>query len=104
MDLRYEIIKERLSRLSKIELQRIIDNIDQVCLDEFNYDAENHRFCPLAMGMGLNAIKAPTDDLIKREIGIRFYPVNVIKGVKGTFYTTNRREDLLELCNLLINS
>lgn len=104
VDQRFDLIKERLSQLSKVELQRIVDNIDDVCLDEFNYDAQNHRFCPLAMGMGLNAITAPTDDSIKRLIGMRFHPVNVIKGVKGAFYTVNRKEDLLYLCNILLKT
>jgi hypothetical protein len=104
MDLRYETIKERLSQLTKAEIQRIVDNIDQVCLDEFNYDAQNNSFCPLAMGMGLNAIQAPTDTLIKQEIAKRFFPVNALKGVKGTFYTTNRKADLLNLCQSLLNT
>ena len=104
MDLRYQLIKERLSLLSKQELQRIVENIDNVCLDDFNYDARNNTFCPLAMGMGLNAIQAPTDDLIKEHIEKRFSPVNVLKGVKGSFYTVNRKTDLLNLCQSLLKS
>jgi hypothetical protein len=103
-DRRFELIKERLSLLSKAEIQRIVDNIDQICFDEFNYDAQNNSFCPLAMGMGLNAIQAPTDTLIKQEIAKRFSPVNVLKGVKGTFYTDNRKADLLNLCHSLLST
>lgn len=104
MDKRYELIKQRLSLLSKEEIQRIVDNIDQVCFDELNYDAQNNTFCPLAMGMALNSIQAPTDDLIKEHISRRFSPVNVLKGVKGTFYTDNRKADLLNLCQSLLVS
>lgn len=104
MDLRYEVIKERLSTLSKSEIQRILDNIDQVCFDEFNYDSENHKFCPLAMAMNLDSIPDPTDEKVKEAISMRFNPVNVVKGLKGVFYTDNRKEDLIILCNQLLAS
>ncbi len=102
MDLRYTLIKERLSTLSKEELQRILDNIDDICFDDVNYDEKTHQYCPLAMGMGLNTIEAPTDNLIKEEIAKRFNPVNVIKGIPGAFYRENRKQDLIDLCRNLL--
>lgn len=103
MDLRYKLIRERLSSLTKTELQKIIDNIDDVCLDEYNFDSENNKYCPLAMAMNLETISNPTDEKIKAEIGKRFQPVNIIKGVVGNFYTNNRKENLINLCKELID-
>lgn len=104
MDLRYEVIKERLSTLSKPEIQRILDRIDDVCFDELNYDAQNHKFCPLAIAMNLDTLSNPTDEKVKEAISMRFNPVNVIKGTKGEFYRNNRKTDLINLCNQLLAS
>jgi len=105
IDLRYEIIKERLSNLSKHEIQRILDRIDDVCFDELNYDAQNHKYCPLAIAMNLNTLLPnPTDKKVKEAISKRFNPVNVIKGIKGEFYRNNRKSDLINLCNQLLAS
>jgi hypothetical protein len=102
MDLRYEVIKERLSTLSKTEIQRILDRIDDICFDELNYDAQNHKFCPLAMAMNLDTLPNPTDLKVKEAISKRFNPVNVIKGLQGDFYKDNRKADLVNHCNLLL--
>jgi len=102
MDLRYETIKARLSLLSGSEVQRILDNIDQVCFDEFNYDASEGKYCPLAIAMDLQHLPHPTDLKVKEAISVRFTPVNVIKGVPGQFYTDNRREDLINLCKEIL--
>lgn len=104
MDLRYKIIKERLSTLSKPEIQRILDRIDDVCFDELNYDAQNHKFCPLAVAMSLDILPNPTDEKVKEAISMRFNPVNVVKGLQGEFYRDNRKEDLINLCELLLTS
>lgn len=101
MDLRYEVIKGRLSTLSKPELQTIIDRIDDICFDELNYDPVNHKYCPLAMG--LDGLPDPTDEKVKEAIYKRFNPVNVIKGIPGDFYRESRKEDLLALCKNLLS-
>lgn len=103
MDNRKQIFLDRLSVLSVQEIQRIKDNIDMICLDTFNYNAEENTFCPLAVGMNLHkSIGNPTDQKIQNEIGKRFQPVNALKGVKGDFYTSNRKKDLLEVCDEVI--
>jgi len=102
-DARHKIFLERLSALSSEEIQRIIDNIDSVCLDTFNYDAQHHTFCPLAIGMGLQNISDPSDEKIQRLIGERFIPVNALKGIPGKFYTDNRKADLLRVCQQVLN-
>lgn len=104
IDLRYETIKARLSSLSKIEIQRILDHIDDVCFDEFNYDAQNQKYCPLAIAMNLDTLPNPTDEKVRKAISERFNPVNVIKGLEGVFYTDDRKEDLIKLCNILLAS
>lgn len=102
IDLRYETIKERLSTLNKFEIQRILDSIDDICFDEFNYDPKNHKYCPLAIAMNLDRLSNPTDLKIKEAISKRFNPVNIIKGLQGKFYRDNRKEDLVNLCKLLL--
>jgi hypothetical protein len=102
-DTRYRLIKERFSRLSKEEIQNIVDNIDLVCLDTHNYDAGNKKYCPLAVAMNLhNTVSDPTDEKIKNEISKRFNPVNILKGVEGDFYRNDRKDDLLKICNELL--
>jgi hypothetical protein len=102
-DDRYNIIKNRLSLFSIKEIQRIKNNIDLVCFDTLNYDKDTMTFCPLAIALDLhNTIQNPTDQKIKNEIAKLFDPVNALKGVKGIFYTKNRKQDLLDLCNEII--
>lgn len=91
LDKRYEVIKERLSLLTKTELKRIIENTDKLCTDTYNYDAEAKTYCPIALALNLHTLTNPTDEAIQKEIGKRFNPVNILKETKGTFYTIERR-------------
>lgn len=103
-DARYNVFKERLNALSTEEVKRIQSKIDSICFDTFNFDSETQKFCPLAIGMNLHqTVKNPTNKLIVAEIGKRFNPVNALKGVKGNFYTENRREDLITICEKVLN-
>ena len=98
-DKRYSVIKSRLLLLSKEEIQRIVDNIDLVCFDTFNFDEESKKYCPLAIATNLhNTIKNPTNNLIQLELSKRFNPVNAIRGVEGTFYRSDRKNDLIKIC------
>jgi hypothetical protein len=107
MDRRYQVLKERLSLLTNEELVRIKTDIDQVCLDTYNYDTDTDTYCPLGVALNLhNTIKNPSDNLVKgiiAETG-RFIPVNVIGGVEGTFYKDNRRVDLLLVVEEILSS
>lgn len=95
---------ERLGSLPIEGVVRIRNNVDKVCFDTFNYDARTKKFCPLAIGLGLdNTIPNPSNENVSRVIGRFFQPVNALKGVKGTFYTANRKEDLLAVCDEVIN-
>lgn len=103
MDARLELFRGRLNLFSVEELNEIVENIDSICLDTFNYDEANKTFCPIAVAMGLHKIiDNPTDDIVSEHIALVFNPPNALKGVKGKFYTNSRREDLLNLCLELI--
>jgi thymidylate synthase (FAD) len=104
MDKRKEILLNRLAQLPIEGVIRIKDNIDKVCFDEYNYNANNNTYCPLAIGLGLDKDREllPTNEQVGQEIGKVFQPVNALKGVEGEFYTTNRREDLLSVCKEVI--
>lgn len=104
MDKRYQILKERLSLLSRDELLRIKKDIDKVCLDTYNYDKDTNTFCPLAVAMNLhNTVSNPTNETIIEMLSKRFDPVNAIGGVEGSFYTgQHRKEDLLQVLDELI--
>lgn len=104
MDKRYQILKERLSSLSRDELLRIKKDIDMICFDTYNYDSDTQKFCPLAVAMNLHlSVYKPTDEFIKRLLATRFDPVNAIGGVEGNFYTgEHRKEDLLQVVDELL--
>lgn len=104
MDNRYKIIKDRLQSLSKEEIQRIVDNVDLLCLDTYNFDEQEKKYCPLAIAMNLHeTVLNPTNQLIKYEIGKRFTPVNIIAGVDGNFYRENRKDDIVKISTEILN-
>jgi hypothetical protein len=103
MDRRHEVMKDRFQSLSKKEIKTILDNIDIVCFDTYNYSELDKKYCPIAIAMNLhNILDNPTDYAVTNAISNRFMPVNILKGVEGEFYTTNRKNDLIKLCNELL--
>ncbi len=103
-DLRRAVFIRRLSSFSKPQVQRIVDNIDKICFDTWNYDEATGKFCPLAIALGVDQVVFPTNDIVRDIIGNHgFSPVNALKGIPGTFYTDRRREDLLEVCNEVLS-
>jgi NTP pyrophosphatase (non-canonical NTP hydrolase) len=102
-DQRYVLAKERLRTCTTEELNRILNNLEITCFDTYNYDIEEKKYCPIAIAMNLhNTIDNPSDQLIKEEISKRFVPTNIFKGTPGKFYTTNRRQDVIDLCKEII--
>lgn len=95
-------LKNGLRQLTIDQLKRVIDyslnSNNEMTLDEFNYNDDC--FCPLAIGLELdNKILNPTNEIVYEivyetliELG---YKVFNTRGVKGKFYTDNRKEDLL---------
>jgi hypothetical protein len=103
MDVRYQLTKERLEQFDILQLRNILNNIDRMCVDTYNYDETNQTYCPIALALDLhNIIKNPTDEIIGEEIGKIFQPVNILKGISGDFYTINRKEDMKELVETII--
>lgn len=104
-DDRYRLVKERLETCSNEELQRIIDDVDHICWDTFNFDKETNTYCPIAIAMNLHhELLNPTDELVMQKINERFDPTNILKGTPGIFYTANRKQDILKLCHeILLN-
>lgn len=108
MDKRFDIMYERLKTFNLPALYHLHDAIinNKVCYDEFNYDEQTSKFCPIAILMRLDEkMENPTNESVSERIRTNFDPVNAIKGVQGNFYhgTPKEREsDLLGLINVLI--
>lgn len=108
-DLRYEDMARRLHLLTDEELGRILrSKPDEMCLDTYNYDAATHRFCPLAIAIGIpeqceQENVYPTQESVLQMIQERAGEAwGTVKGIKGEFYTVNRYEDLRSLCERII--
>jgi hypothetical protein len=88
-------LKNGLRQLTIEQLNRVIDYRGQMCFDTYNY--HDGKFCPLAIAVELNkTIKFPTHDKIFGALTAMGYEVYNTRGIKGQFYTTNRKEDFLE--------
>lgn len=100
-DLRYILCKTRLESMSSVELNRIVTRTEKMLFDTFNFN--EGKFCPIAIGMNLHElIDNPTDENVKKGISERFSPTNIFKGTPGRFYTTNRKDDIVNLCKEII--
>jgi hypothetical protein len=88
-------LKNGLRQLTIEQLQRVIDYPGEMVLDSFNYHDGN--FCALAIGLGLDeTMTEPTHDKVFGFLTLLGYKVYNTRGIAGEFYTTNRKEDLLE--------
>lgn len=104
IDARYKAMLDRFRTLATHEIRRIQVALDRgsVCFDTYNRDPQTGKFCPVAIAMGLDA-QCMTDAEVAEAIGRQFQPVNILKGVPGEFYTTDRRRDLVNLCKFVLN-
>lgn len=87
-------LKNGLRQLTVTQLERVINYPHEMCLDTYNY--HEGRFCPLAVGVGLDQMENPTHDLVHGRLLLLGYNIYNTRGIAGEFYTTNRKEDLLE--------
>jgi hypothetical protein len=88
-------LKNGLRQLTAEQLQRVIDYPGDMVLDSFNY--EDGKFCPLAIGAGLDhTISNPTHNIVFDKLIEMGYKVYNTRGIGGQFYTNNRKKDLLE--------
>ncbi len=92
-DPRKEGLKNGLRQLSATQLERVLSYPGEMVLDRCNY--EDGKFCPLAIGIGLDEMEAPTHDRVFGELTNRGYRVYNTRGISGEFYTTHRKRDLL---------
>lgn len=87
-------LKSGLHQLTLAQLKRIIDYPGEMLLDEFNY--HDGLFCPLAIGLNLDETMIdPSHNKVYEKLNSLGYKVNNTRSIEGTFYTTNRKEDLL---------
>lgn len=101
-DHRYDLMRDRLAELRKDQIQQIIDHIDIVLFDQYNY--HEGKFCPMGVALRCHELPNPSDESVKEMIARRFVPTNMLKGVDGAFYhgtDEERKADLLELCHEL---
>lgn len=88
-------LKNGLRQLTIEQLQRVIDYPGEMVLDSFNY--ENGKFCALAIALELDkTINEPTHEKVFNELAELGYKIYNTRGIYGKYYTSNRKEDLLE--------
>lgn len=88
-------LKDGLRQLTIEQLERVINYQGEMVLDSHNY--EDGKFCPLAIALELDKkIQNPTHDVVFETLTNMGYRIYNTRGIKGNFYTTNRKEDLLE--------
>lgn len=88
-------LKNGLRQLTAEQLQRVIDYPGEMVLDSYNYQDGN--FCALAVALELDKTMInPTHEKVFETLTSMGYSVYNTRGISGEFYTTNRKEDLLE--------
>ncbi|HVI40238.1 MAG TPA: hypothetical protein VM577_06230 [Anaerovoracaceae bacterium] len=87
-------LKNGLRQLTTAQLRKVIDYQGEMVLDTYNY--ENGCFCPLAVGVGLETMENPSHDKVFNTLNELGYKIYNTRGIAGEFYTSNRKEDLLE--------
>lgn len=88
-------LKNGLRQLNIRQLKRVIEYQGEMVLDEYNY--YDGKFCPLAVALGLDrTMENPSHDRVFQALTDLGYDVYNTRGIVGKFYTDNRKEDLLE--------
>ena len=94
-------LKEGLRQLTIEQLNRVIDYPYDMVLDTFNY--YEGKYCPLAIGVGLDkTMENPTHDRVFQALADMGYKIYNTKGINGSFYTDNRKEDLIQAAREVI--
>jgi hypothetical protein len=88
-------LKNGLRQLTIQQLERLINYPSEMVLDTYNY--EDGKFCPLAVALKLDkTMGSPSHEKVFEVLTNMGYKVYNTRGIPGEFYTTNRKEDLLE--------
>ena len=94
-------LKKGLHQLTIEQLQRVIDYPNEMILDSYNY--ENGKFCPLAIALELDkTMENPNHDKVFNHLTDLGFSIFNTRGIKGEFYTTNRKEDLISAAKEVI--
>lgn len=89
-------LKNGLRQLTIEQLERVINYPGEMVLDTYNY--EDGKFCPLAVALELDKIIIePTHNKVFQTLTDMGYKIYNTRGIAGSFYTDNRREDLLQV-------
>lgn len=95
-------LKDGLRQLTIEQLERVINYPHEMVLDSYNY--EDGKFCALAIALELDkTMMDPTHDKVYQTLLSKGYKVYNTRGIEGEFYTTNRKEDLLEAAREVLN-
>ena len=87
-------LKNGLRQLNVNQLQTVINYKEEMVLDTYNY--HDGKFCPLAVAVGLDKMKDPTHEKVFSHLTCLGYHVFNTRGIIGRYYTTNRKNDLIE--------
>jgi hypothetical protein len=86
-------LKNGLRQLTAEQIEKVLSWPDNMVLDHCNY--ADGKFCPLAVGVGLETTPDPTHDKVYAELVRLGYKVYNTRGIKSDFYTTDRKKDLV---------
>lgn len=87
-------LKKGLRQLTREQLQRVIDYPNEMVLDTFNY--QGGKFCPLAVGLNIHeTMEEPSHQKVFDLLSDLGYTIFNTRGIEGSFYTTDRKRDLL---------
>lgn len=97
-------LKNGLRQLTNEEIQRVLDYPGEMVLDTYNY--HDGKFCPLAIAVDLPNMRPFiksgfienfewTNEKVIDVLEIMGFNVFNTRGIEGSFYTKNRKEDLL---------
>src|SRR4051812_16652903 len=87
-------LKNGLRQLTAEQIKKVIEYPGEMVLDRFNYC--DGKFCPLAVALDLDKkVQNPTHEKVFNLLTDMGFKVYNTRGIKGDFYTSNRRQDLL---------
>lgn len=118
MDLRRLAVKDGLNQLTTNQINRLIEKIrldpDSVLCDNGWNDPDTGRWCAKAQALDVPSLGIVCEtnekarELIQKvgeanSLAGKEFSLNTTSGISGNFYTTNRLEDLAEICEEIIN-
>lgn len=106
-DPRYIRIKSAIEKLSTEQIQKILSYNQEMVYDEFNFDETAKRYWPLAVALGVAEscdVNTMTNLRCQEKILQRGGDLNPMKGIEGSFYTVDRKTDIVIVCLEILES